>query len=205
MRRSSRALVAVLVGGATIVGCAVGPESSPRPIAGDPIADGASSVGPASESSGVGRVYLQSSDASGTASLVSVQRDSTLDPAVAVAALLDGPTEDEQGAGVRSAIPRDTRANSVRFTSSGTVQVDVNATIFDATGDDLVNAIAQIVLTLCEIQGVEQVNVTVDGQATEWPRGDGTLTARPLTAFDFPGRAVSSQPDYPSIIDEPTD
>jgi spore germination protein GerM len=63
-----------------------------------------------------------------------------------------------------------------------------------------VSALAQIVLTLTDIDGVEQVAVTVDGRETEWPRGDGTLVSRPLTAFDFPGRAVSSQPDYPTII-----
>jgi spore germination protein GerM len=91
----------------------------------------------------------------------------------------------------------------VRFTSSGTVQVDLNSTIFDATGDDLVTAIAQLVLTLCELEGVEQVVLTVDAKSSEWPRGDGTLTSRPLTPFDFPGRAISSQPDYPTVIEKP--
>lgn len=192
------ALVAILGGG-----CAVGSESTPRPITGDPITDGNAVSSPAEESSGVGRIFLQIADATDASNLVSVQRDLTLDPAVAVRVLLDGPNDDEQGSGLRSAIPRDTRANSVRFTSSGTVQVDLNSTIFDATGDDLVTAIAQLVLTLCELEGVEQVVLTVDAKSSEWPRGDGTLTSQPLTPFDFPGRAISSQPDYPTVIEKP--
>jgi hypothetical protein len=40
----------------------------------------------------------------------------------------------------------------------------------------------------------------VNGQVNEWPKGDGSLTSQPLTAFDFPGRAISSQPAFPAII-----
>ena len=84
------------------------------------------------------------------------------------------------------------------------VKVDVSSRIFDATGDDLVAAIAQIVLTLAEIDGVERVVIVVEGQPQEWPRGDGSLTADPLTEFDYPGRAASSQPPYPGIIVDPS-
>ncbi|MEY3617893.1 MAG: hypothetical protein RL726_591, partial [Actinomycetota bacterium] len=90
---------------------------------------------------------------------------------------------------------------STRFIASGTVEIDVTASIFDATGDDLVGAVAQIVLTLTDLEGIDRVSLTVDGNSTEWPRGDGTLTSRALTEFDFPGRAVSSQPDYPAIVE----
>ena len=76
--------------------------------------------------------------------------------------------------------------------------------LFDATGDDLVSALAQLVLTLCEINGVQRVVVVVDGVAHDWPRGDGTLTDSPLTDYDYPGRATSSQPDYPGIISVPS-
>ena len=53
---------------------------------------------------------------------------------------------------------------------------------------------------LAEIDGVERVSLAVDGALVEWPRGDGSLTSEPLTIFDYPGRAVSSQPDYPAIV-----
>ena len=81
------------------------------------------------------------------------------------------------------------------------MRVDVSAEIFQATGDDLVSAVAQIVLSLAEIDGVERVSLVVDGAVVEWPRGDGSLTSEPLTIYDYPGRAVSSQPDYPAVIE----
>jgi spore germination protein GerM len=83
------------------------------------------------------------------------------------------------------------------------VKVDVSSDIFGATGDDLVSAIAQIVLTLAEVDGVERILIVVDGLPQEWPRGDGSLTSEPLTEFDYPGRAASSQPPYPGIVVEP--
>jgi hypothetical protein len=72
--------------------------------------------------------------------------------------------------------------------------------IFQATGDDLVSSVAQIVLSLCDIPGIQRVIIVVNGQVNEWPKGDGSLTSQPLTAFDFPGRAISSQPAFPAII-----
>lgn len=184
-----------------LAGCALDAESTPRVIAEDP--ERASSDGSDDEdrTSGIGRVYLQRSDASGTSVLVAVQRDLTLDPNEALRVLFDGPTGDEQRSGLRSAIPRDTELLSTRFIASGTVEIDVTSSIFDATGDDLVGAVAQIVLTLTDLEGIDRVSLTVDGDSTEWPRGDGTLTSRALTEYDFPGRAVSSQPDYPAIVE----
>jgi spore germination protein GerM len=184
-----------------LAGCALGAESTPRGIAEDPMRESANGSDVDDRTTGVGRVYLQRSDASGTSVLVAVQRDLTLDPNEALRVLFDGPTNDEQRSGLRTAIPRDTELLSTRFVASGIVEVDVTSSIFDATGDDLVGAIAQIVLTLTDLEGIERVAVTVEGEATEWPRGDGTLTSRALTAFDFPGRAVSSQPDYPAIVE----
>jgi hypothetical protein len=58
---------------------------------------------------------------------------------------------------------------------------------------------------LCDIAGIERVLIVVNGQVNEWPKGDGSLTSQALTAYDFPGRAISSQPFYPAIIASPTD
>jgi len=183
-----------------VSGCALASESSPRRIEANPDRDANVEVVSNDATTGVGRIHLQRTEATGESSLVAVQRDVPNDASAILIALLEGPTADEQQAGLRSAIPRGTKLLSVRFVSSGTIQADFSSAIFDATGDDLVSALAQIVFTLTDIDGVDQVSVTVDGRLTEWPRGDGTLVARPLTAFDFPGRAVSSQPDYPAII-----
>lgn len=152
---------------------------------------------------GVGRVYMQRSDPTGRSTLVAVQRDLGDDPLEVASALLDGPTASEQESGLRSSIPQGTKLNSVRFVSTDTVRIDVGDSLFDATGDDLVSALAQIVFTMCEINGVQRVMVVVDGEARDWPRGDGTLTDTPLTEYDYPGRAISSQPAYPGVVSVP--
>jgi hypothetical protein len=55
-------------------------------------------------------------------------------------------------------------------------------------------------LSLCDIPGIQRVIIVVNSQVNEWPKGDGSLTSQPLTAFDFPGRAISSQPAFPAVI-----
>lgn len=192
--------LSVLLLSIALSACAIGSESSPRRIDADPGRNSNNEVASNDATTGIGRIHLQRTDSAGESSLVAVQRDVPVDASAILIALFEGPSAEEQQAGLRSAIPRGTELRSVRFVATGTLRADISAAIFDATGDDLVSAMAQIVLTLSDIDGVEQVAVTVDGRETEWPRGDGTLVSRPLTPFDFPGRAVSSQPDYPTII-----
>ncbi|MFZ9675039.1 MAG: GerMN domain-containing protein [Ilumatobacteraceae bacterium] len=200
MNRLINPRLSVFILSIALSACAIGSEASPRRIDADPSRNSNYEVASNDATTGIGRIYLQRTDSVGESSLVAVQRDVPVDASAILISLFEGPSADEQQAGLRSAIPRGTELRSVRFVATGTLRADISAAIFDATGDDLVSAMAQIVLTLSDIDGVEQVAVTVDGRETEWPRGDGTLVSRPLTAFDFPGRAVSSQPDYPTII-----
>lgn len=186
-----------------LTSCAFGAEDRARTIPDRQQVDLVGQAATEVSGTGVGRVYMQRSDPTGRSTLVAVQRDLGDDPLEVASALLDGPTSSEQETGLRSSIPQDTRLNSVRFASTDTVRVDVSESLFDATGDDLVSALAQIVLTMCEINGVQRVMVVVNGEARDWPRGDGTLTDTPLTEYDYPGRAVSSQPAYPGVISVP--
>ncbi|MBU3688302.1 MAG: hypothetical protein B7C54_07545 [Acidimicrobiales bacterium mtb01] len=189
-----------VVGLALLAGCGLDPDSAPRPIPAieqrAPIDIEFVEVG----TTGSGRIYLERTDETGRSFLTSVRRELSLDPRTVMTALLTGPTEAEQQVGLRTAVPRDTVLLDARYVATDLVKVDVSSEIFQATGDDLVAAVAQIVLTLAEIDGVERVSLAVDGALVEWPRGDGSLTSEPLTIYDYPGRAVSSQPDYPAIV-----
>jgi len=185
---------------ATIAGCSFGPESNSQMIP----ESQQQNVNEATSSNevgiGFGRVYLQRSESTGGSVLTGVQRNISSDPLNIVQVLLSGPTKAEQDAGLRSAIPASTEVLSARYVASDLVKVDLTNEIFTATGDDLVSSIAQIVLTLADISGIERVIIVVNGQVNEWPKGDGSLTAQPLTAYDFPGRAISSQPAFPAIV-----
>jgi spore germination protein GerM len=155
--------------------------------------------------SGLGRVYLQRTESTGGSILTGVQRNLSTEPFDVVQVLLNGPIESEQDAGLRSAIPASTELLSARYVASDLVRVDLSSDIFQATGDDLVSSVAQIVLSLCDIPGIQRVIIVVNGQVNEWPKGDGSLTSQPLTAFDFPGRAISSQPAFPAVIEVQTE
>jgi spore germination protein GerM len=184
-----------------LAGCGIATDAEPRDVPLDqqrnlvPADDDA-----AAEGSGT-RIYLIDAAAPGQVALLrSVGRDVTPTATAVLEALLDGPTEGELDRRLRTAIPPDTELRSARFSSRTTLTVDLTEPIFEATGAELVDAVSQLVFTSSEVEGVQQVELRVDGELQEWPRGDGTLVDRPLTVFDFPGRVASSQPDYPTVV-----
>ncbi len=179
--------------------CGLGTDGTPRLIADEdqrPLVEVTTEL----VSSGTGRIYLERTDETGRPLLVAVARQISNDPGNVIEALLSGPTDEEQSSGVGSAIPLGTTLLDARYTATDMIRVDVSADILDSTGDDLVSALAQIVFSLGEVSGVERIDITVDGRAQDWPRGDGSLTADPLTAYDYPGRAASSQPAFPGYV-----
>jgi spore germination protein GerM len=179
--------------------CGLGADDAPRRIAESdqrPLVD----VSPGLVSAGTGRVYLERTDETGRSLLVAVARQITSDPVAVVNALLVGATDEEQQQGLGTAIPPGTVLADARYTATDMVRVDLSNDILDSTGDDLVSALAQIVFSLGELSGVERIDITVDGQTQDWPRGDGSFTSAPLTVYDYPGRAASSQPAYPGYV-----
>jgi spore germination protein GerM len=198
MPRSLAALTVLAVSFATVA-CGLGADDAPRTIAESdqrPLVD----VSPGLVSAGTGRVYLERTDETGRSLLVAVARQIANDPVAVVNALLVGPTDAEQQQGLGTAIPPGTVLTSARYTATDMVRVDLTDDILESTGDDLVSALAQIVFSLGELNGVERIDITVDGQIQDWPRGDGSFTSEPLTVYDYPGRALSSQPAYPGYV-----
>lgn len=186
-------------------GCSIGAEDSPRTWSDWDRFD----EFPQGSSSGVERIYLIDSRAEdqGSAKLTTVKRDidENSQPYAAILdVLFEGPTSSEAGSGLKSSIPAALIVMSEPQFGQGTVQVDLSEELTTALGDNLVDALAQIVWTLCERPETVQVRILVDGRQISWPRADGTLIDRPLTPFDFPGFAATSQPDFPGIIEPPS-
>ena len=196
----ARSMMSAVMFIAIVAGCSFGPESQSQMIPESQQQNVDAATSSNEVGIGFGRVYLQRSESTGGSVLTGVQRNISSDPLNIVQVLLSGPTKAEQDAGLRSAIPASTEVLSARYIATDLVKVDLTDEIFKATGDDLVSSVAQIVLTLADISGIERVIIVVNGQVNEWPKGDGSLTSQPLTAFDFPDRAVSSQPDFPAIV-----
>ena len=106
----------------------------------------------------------------------------------AIESLLAGPTAEEAGTGLRSAVTNQTRLLSVRV-QSGVATIDLSGEFAAIGGRDQILALAQLVYTATSAQGVLGVRLSLDSKEVEVPRGDGTLTQEPLGPADYAGLA----------------
>ena len=60
-------------------------------------------------------------------------------------------------------------------------------------------ALAQIVYTAAEVDGVEAVQITIAGETRPLPTGNGQSTTSMLKIYDYPGFVQSVQPAYPAL------
>lgn len=102
----------------------------------------------------------------------------------AIESLLAGPTPEEAGAGLRSAVTNQTRLLSVRV-QSGVATIDLSGEFAGIGGQEQILALAQLVYTATAAQGVLGVRLSLDSKAVEVPRGDGTLSQEPLGPSDY--------------------
>ena len=108
--------------------------------------------------------------------------------------LLEGPTATEIAAGLRSAIAAGTELRSATMPEDGSAVVDLSKAFLDLGGEEQILAVAQLVLTVTAVPGVDRVRFAVDGEALEVPRADGTLVHGPLTAGDFATLRIGTGP-----------
>jgi spore germination protein GerM len=196
LRRRGITLVAVLVATA---GCGIAPDSAPRDVApaernltGNAVSDG-------DEAGGTSRIYLVAPSEAGDPSLLrSTSRDVPSGATPLIKSLLAGPNPEELASRLVTNIPQETELLSTR-PSGDVLFVDVSPEITDLSGDLLVLAVAQIVFTATEIDGIRAVQLRVSGEDQQWPKGDGETSEGALTIYDFPGLVESAQPHYPAV------
>jgi spore germination protein GerM len=99
-----------------------------------------------------------------------------------------GPNRNEVDAGLRSALPDESRFPDVSV-SRGTATVDLGKRFTALSGEDQVIALAQLVYTITAQPGIGTVRFTLDGQPTEVPRASGELTSEPVSRDDYVGVA----------------
>ena len=181
-------------------GCGISADDGPRDIpAADQVELGVGGDGNAGAAIGTARVYFLSPEVVGQAALLaSVARDVAETPTELLLALLAGPNQTEQSNQFRTAIPVGTELIDARR-QGFVLRVDLSDNVLELSGQVLIAAIAQIVFTASEIDGVRGVTILVAGADQQWPVGSGELRSRPLTVYDYPGLVPSSQPDYPAF------
>lgn len=189
-------VLAALVSAATA--CTVQPDASPKDIPADRSAVfGEPATG--DEAAGTNRVFLLSpTDPDKSQDLRTVLRDVPPSASAILGSLFAGPNAAERDDQLDTAIPADVELLSAR-TVGQVLSVDLTDVFDDLTPNGLRLAVAQIVATATLIEGISSVQIRVEGEPRVWPRGNGELTNRPLTPYDYPGLVESSQPAFPAI------
>lgn len=99
-------------------------------------------------------------------------------------AVVNGPTEDEARAGLRSAIVE--QGLLARASVTGSVAtVDLGTRFTALPSDEQVLALAQLVYTATALPGIGPVAFTLEGSPIPVPRADGSLTDAPVTRVDY--------------------
>jgi len=193
-----RAVAMTLIALGAFAGCSIQPEASPNDLP-DERANVFGEPATGDEAAGTNRIYLLAPpDVEAPQRLRSVQRDVLPAAESVLESLFAGPNADERDAQLDTAIPADVELLDARPVGQ-VLTVDLNDVFDDLTPDGLRLAVAQIVSTATDIDGVRSVQLRIDGERRVWPLGNGELTDRPLTQYDYPGLVESSQPAFPAI------
>jgi hypothetical protein len=193
-RRTARLSVLALAS-ALLAACGIPPDSAPRDV---PVED--RSLTPAGDpaleaTDGASRVYLL---APGEPRLLRSVRREADNVRSLVETLIAGPTEGESALQITSAVPGDLVIGSARQVGA-VLYLDVSGDLTDLSGDGLMLAVAQVVVTADDVEGIDTVQITVDGERFPLPRADGTTTTGLLRIYDYWRLIASSQPAYPAL------
>ena len=200
MRRLLTAPVhAVAVACLTLAACSIPTDDDPRAIPVEDRVDLAEQQEVGDPAEGSSLIYLLAPTQPGEQQqLRAVQRDVSRTPRALLTSLFAGPNEDEIAEEIGTAIPTDLELNSAR-TVRAVLTVDITDSLAPLTVDAVTLAVAQIVATASELDSVRAVKIVINGQSQVWPLGNGGLSDRALTVYDYPGLVESSQPAYPAI------
>jgi spore germination protein GerM len=99
--------------------------------------------------------------------------------------LLQGATDEEADAGLRSEVPGGTKLSGIDRLEDDVVAIDLTHQFADTTADGELLAQAQIVFTASQMPNVRGVLFLVDGRPREGTDDSAKLTSSPLTTADF--------------------
>jgi spore germination protein GerM len=187
-RRALAALLTAAVAAIGAAGCGVSAQSEPQRIdradvpfgLAGPVHDEPTTT--AAPQSASYTIYLVAGD---RLRAVTRAAHAAPTPVALLSKLADGPTPAEADAGLRTLLSPDTTVEHVRITDDVATVELTGAGAAQPAGSEGALAIAQLVYTTTGIPGVARVRFEVDGKPAEIPRGDGTLTRRPVSRADY--------------------
>lgn len=193
--RGVRAVVGVTAV-AAVASCGLSPEAAPRDLPAEERDLGAVSSGSDNEAEGPDRIYLAAPGEE--RQIRSVPRDAVTRTDL-FETLLAGPNDDEAEQQYSTFIPSALELRSPVRLQGSLLFLDVSDQLLELTGTSLTQALAQIVYTAAELDGVSRVQITVDGQTVSWARPNIEPTSGSLSIYDYPGFVQSAQPAFPAL------
>lgn len=175
MRRAHRRLVFGVLALLALTGCGVPLDAAPEPVEIEPFEASVVEPTPVEGLEAV-PMYLVEDGV-----LVPVTRDLPPPRTVSsvLSSLLDGTTTPEERTGLRTSIPGETELIDVEMEGS-TARIDLSRGFAAVGGDEELLAVAQIVLTVTELEEVDSVLFELEGVPTDVPLPNGALTDRPV-------------------------
>ena len=190
-RHVARAVLAALA----LTACGLSPDAAPRDLPEDERNLVTPETATGGQAEGPDRIYL---GAPGEERLLrSVPRDAVSRRDL-IEILLAGPNENEIEQQYSTFLPASLELNTT-LKQGPLLFVDVSEELTELTGQPLSQALAQLVYTATELDGVERVQITVEGESLSWPRPVGGNTAAPLSIYDYPNFVQSAQPAFPAV------
>ena len=184
----SRSWTAVVIAVAVLAGCGVPADRDPRPIT-QRVPFGLLDPPPASTTTTRPPLATVSTPVFFVTDgrLVPVNREvpAPLSVPAALVALLDGPSDTETAAGIRTAISLQTQLLSTEV-GGDVARLDLAGTFAEVPGDEQLLAVAQLVFTATAVEGVSAVTFAINGRPVAVPTADGTLKPGPVGRADFP-------------------
>jgi spore germination protein GerM len=193
---TSRRLLAVLLAPLALLGAcglteddgpkAIAPENLPPDLL-DPDPGTSTTISEPTGTDAVSVFFLE--EVRGEVRLVEAKRKvaDRADPGDRLVALFAQPTEDEAAKGTVTSIPADTRlrAMPVLNEETGELVLDLSSEFLSIEGPELPKAFAQIVWTVTEREGVDQVRFLVDGEAIRAQDADGAEQDGPVSRTNY--------------------
>jgi len=179
----------VLLALGTASGCGVGAQSEPVRLDPERVPFGLNTVGPttttrpeAPQGRAVARIFLVGPDGL----LVARERrlPGPLTPGAALRTLRAGPDDEERRSGLTTALPPEVPVQYLGVREA-VARVRLTAAFTGGSVRRQAIALAEIVYTLTEIEGIERVAFVIGDDVVEVPRADGSLTAEPVGRADY--------------------
>lgn len=122
---------------------------------------------------------------------------------VVLEALAAGPTEDQRGIGLGTALGPGVQLKLVDVVD-GTARISVTPSTRNPAADRLPLAVGQVVLTAASIDGVDRVLLLQNGQPVEAPLPGGEQTSAALLASDYSSLLADSTSRPQKAVPTPT-